>query len=95
MRIYKRTNPSQDDTWPYTVSLALKGYVNKNWPIRSSFFHRQSGKIIHSDDFEYKGSYYLEHGEKQEEQSLVATGSADPHIYLYDLSSGKVSLFYL
>ena len=43
IRIYDRahSNPMAS----YNLLYTLKGYINKNWPIKSSFFHRMDGAL--------------------------------------------------
>ncbi|KAI8339023.1 WD40-repeat-containing domain protein [Chlamydoabsidia padenii] len=78
---------------------ALKGFINRNWPIKSSFY---CGSEFHSsirsrptttnndhNDHDYSSipnDYLSELAEPKEEKSvLLATGSADPYVYLYNV----------
>ena len=73
MRVYNREiGPS------YSLQMALKGYINKNWPIKSSFYSRKEESVDRFGTVAREGLV------------LLATGSADPHVYIYDVSPGKV-----
>ncbi|SAM09249.1 hypothetical protein [Absidia glauca] len=85
---------------------ALKGFTNRNWPIKSSFYcgseFNSSIRIQpsttsndHSDhDYPSIPSDYLsELAEPKEEKSvLLATGSADPYVYLYNVGEDRSEL---
>ncbi|KAH8548820.1 WD40-repeat-containing domain protein [Umbelopsis sp. PMI_123] len=61
----------------------LKGFKNKNWPIKSSFY---TGK-------EYNASIPNRQNNAVEEKSvLLATGSADPYAYLYNIGENSSEL---
>eukprot|EP00741_Cyanophora_paradoxa_P011214 tig00020554_g10834.t1 len=82
---------------PLTLMHSLRGHKNRNWPIRSSFFHgrehRATGKwhssskdssgVPGSADDDVKG------GPAQDASIhttvLLATGSADPNAYIFDV----------
>lgn len=90
MRVYDRgtTLPIAS----YNLIHALKGYKNKNWPIRSCFFKFKEGspsvfgKAASTEDLENVSS-----AEKSmEASSLLATGSADPFIYVYSIGQQEV-----
>lgn len=94
----------------YNTIHALKGYKNKNWPIKSSFFKlrdHMSGGIrgLSSDDLFSKpelmtesrdSSMYSknlpssERDKPNDVYSLIATGSADPYLYVYSLGATEV-----
>ncbi|KAK9712952.1 hypothetical protein K7432_006789 [Basidiobolus ranarum] len=73
---------------------SVKGYKNKNWPIRSAFYR---GKEYTNASFRrlniHEDSYvdgYLEEPEMTRERVLdksiiLATGSSDPYVYLYNV----------
>ncbi|KAI8078625.1 WD40-repeat-containing domain protein [Halteromyces radiatus] len=81
----------------------LKGFTNKNWPIKSSFYcgSEYNSSILSrpsmmtneygDPDFQSTPSDYLsEIAEPKEEKSvLLATGSADPYAYLYNVGEVK------
>ncbi|CAO3697574.1 unnamed protein product [Rhizopus microsporus] len=82
---------------------SLKGFKNKNWPIKSSFYcgsgYNSSILSKHSVANDYGDidiattpvDYLLDPQELKEEKSvLLATGSADPYAYLYNV--GEVRL---
>jgi len=61
----------------------LKGFKNKNFPIKSSFY---TGK-------EYNASIPNRQNNGIEEKSvLLATGSADPYVYLYNIGENSSEL---
>ncbi|CAM0135917.1 unnamed protein product [Umbelopsis sp. WA50703] len=61
----------------------LKGFKNKNWPIKSSFY---TGK-------EYNASIPSRQNKAIEEKSvLLATGSSDPYVYLYNIGENTAEL---
>ncbi|KAI8612874.1 WD40-repeat-containing domain protein [Chytriomyces sp. MP71] len=93
MRVYDR-GLLPPDTVPRMVH-ALKGYKNKNWPIKSSFHRLKEGgssvkRTTSNDELYGKGD-----GEADSSYSdavmLLATGSADPYVYLYSLNSNQGS----
>ncbi|CAO3606838.1 unnamed protein product [Cunninghamella echinulata] len=80
----------------------LKGFTNKNWPIKSSFYcgSEYNSSIISrptstanddSDKSNIKRDYFssTELGPKEEKSVLLATGSADPYAYLYNVGEVK------
>ncbi|KAJ3394231.1 hypothetical protein HDU92_007089 [Lobulomyces angularis] len=97
MRIYDRGFLHPNSI--YRVTNTLKGYKNKNWPIKSSFFYSTEGLKIkrsgsHDDifsktnlDLEFEmdntDSKNFSKSEKNQGCMLVATGSADPFVYIY------------
>ncbi|KAJ3056047.1 hypothetical protein HK097_008284 [Rhizophlyctis rosea] len=103
MRVYDRGfSPPQSSM---RLMHALKGYKNKNWPIKSSFFYvkdvRLPGRVAGSrvkrvgshepvygkdelqPDAEDKANY--EKDKTTETSILLATGSADPFVYVYSV----------
>lgn len=105
MRVYERTLSSNNLS--YKLMHALKGYKNRNWPIRSSFYYNKEGIFTlkigitflnknsgSSDDIYGKDlpqedeNIYDRH--KCETMALLATGSADPYIYIYSLGHSEV-----
>jgi COMPASS component SWD3 len=80
----------------YTLIHALKGYKNKNWPIRSAFYKFKEnstptiGRGPSADDL-YGASDPLE--KTMEGQALLATGSADPYVYVYSLGNTEVYIY--
>ncbi|KAF9965294.1 hypothetical protein BGZ70_005096 [Mortierella alpina] len=76
---------------------SLKGYRNKHWPIKSAFFHgkdyiagaaaRRSGKI-RGGDGEEPPSISSDKDVALESSLILASGSMDPYVYLYDVGTG-------
>ncbi|ORZ23986.1 WD40-repeat-containing domain protein [Absidia repens] len=78
---------------------ALKGFTNRNWPVKSSFYcgseynsSIKSRPSTTSNDYgdpdiaSTPSDYLTELAEPKEEKSvLLATGSADPYAYLYNV----------
>ncbi|KAJ3063789.1 hypothetical protein HDU98_000431, partial [Podochytrium sp. JEL0797] len=104
MRVYDR-GLQPPDQQPRMVH-ALKGHKNKNWPIKSAFHRLKDGGISSSkrtnssDDLYTKGDALFDGSEsiintttdKQNDSvMLLATGSADPYVYLYSISSTQGS----
>ncbi|KAH6569656.1 hypothetical protein BASA50_002724 [Batrachochytrium salamandrivorans] len=86
---------------PYRLVHMLKGYKNKNWPIKSAFF---SGRDVNatlrgpsSDDIFGKGDVPgngMEASTFEKSNGidmLLATGSADPFVYVYSFGSAEGS----
>ncbi|KAI8916187.1 WD40-repeat-containing domain protein [Gorgonomyces haynaldii] len=78
IRVYDSIYNAQTSASNYKLTHALKGYKNKNWPIRSSFYYNpesaQFGRPSLTDEL-YKQEKELEI------TSMLATGSADPYVY--------------
>ncbi|KAF9355046.1 hypothetical protein BGX26_007041 [Mortierella sp. AD094] len=76
---------------------SLKGYRNKHWPIKSAFFHgkeyiagattRRSGKVRGADGDEVQTTT-SEKDTPLESSLLLASGSMDPYVYLFDVGAG-------
>ncbi|KAI8646785.1 WD40-repeat-containing domain protein [Parasitella parasitica] len=85
---------------------SLKGFKNKNWPIKSSFYcgSGYNSSILSkpsatndvygdSDLAPNPGDYLFDSHEPREEKSvLLATGSADPYAYLYNVGEDSAEL---
>ncbi|ORX48481.1 WD40 repeat-like protein [Hesseltinella vesiculosa] len=83
---------------------SLKGFCNRNWPIKSSFYcgseynssivSRPTATTTVNEDTDAAtapGDYLLELAEPREEKSvLLATGSADAYAYLYNVGEVKM-----
>ncbi len=90
MRVYDRglNLPSIS----YNLVHALKGYKNKNWPIRSCFYRFKenlmgTNRAASAEELALVDSPA---GEKPlDAQSLLATGSADPFVYVYSISQSE------
>ncbi|KAF9903569.1 hypothetical protein BX616_001591 [Lobosporangium transversale] len=77
---------------------SLKGYRNKHWPIKSAFFHgqeyiagaatRRPGKVRGADGDEEPQSILSDKDMPLESSLLLASGSMDPYVYLFDVSAG-------
>ncbi|KAF8931424.1 hypothetical protein BGZ47_011848 [Haplosporangium gracile] len=76
---------------------SLKGYRNKHWPIKSAFFHgkdyiagaagRRTGKVRGGDGDE--APPIISDKDIPLESSLIlASGSMDPYVYLFDVGAG-------
>ncbi|KAF9201115.1 hypothetical protein BGZ49_008655 [Haplosporangium sp. Z 27] len=75
---------------------SLKGYRNKHWPIKSAFFHgkeyiagattRRSGKVRGADGDDVQT--ISEKDTPLEASLLLASGSMDPYVYLFDVGAG-------
>ncbi|KAL2916801.1 hypothetical protein HK105_203580 [Polyrhizophydium stewartii] len=100
IRVYDRGfNPPLS---PYRLAHMLKGHKNKNWPIKSAFFKpRDNSSSLGgpSDDVFGKSDAPAEsidasNFEKEKSgglDTLLATGSADPFVYVYSLGSADGS----
>ncbi|KAI8981083.1 WD40-repeat-containing domain protein [Pilobolus umbonatus] len=101
LRVYDRgMDPPKSDT---RLAHALKGFKNKNWPIKSSFYCGNgynssilSKPSIMNDAYgdldltNNPNEYLFDTQEPKEEKSvLLATGSADPYAYLYNVGEVK------
>ncbi|KAI8064541.1 WD40-repeat-containing domain protein [Gongronella butleri] len=85
---------------------SLKGFCNRNWPIKSSFYcgseynasivSRPSATTTTQEDIDAAsaaGDYLLEMAEPREEKSvLLATGSVDPYAYIYNVGEDRAEL---
>ncbi|KAI8145099.1 WD40-repeat-containing domain protein [Fennellomyces sp. T-0311] len=103
LRIYDRgMDPPKSDT---RLVHMLKGFKNKNWPVKSSFYcgsgynasilSRPTAATIGDKDTDLlaSGGDYVEFPEMKEEKSvLLATGSADPYAYLYNVGEDSAEL---
>ncbi|KAI9276946.1 WD40-repeat-containing domain protein [Phascolomyces articulosus] len=104
LRIYDRgMDPPKSDT---RLVHTLKGFKNKNWPVKSSFYcgsgynasilTRSSAATVgdkDSDSHFGSSSDYLDLPEMKEEKSvLLATGSADPYAYIYNVGEDNAEL---
>ncbi|KAI8836990.1 WD40-repeat-containing domain protein [Chytriomyces cf. hyalinus JEL632] len=95
MRVYDR-GLQPPETVPRMIH-ALKGHKNKNWPIKSSFHRLKEGlsmpkRASSHDELFGKGDDGVETSDKYSEPiMLLATGSADPYVYLYSLNSNQGS----
>ncbi|KAF9585279.1 hypothetical protein BGW38_003105 [Lunasporangiospora selenospora] len=79
---------------------SLKGYKNKHWPIKSTFFHgkdyiagasaRRPGKVRGGDDDESTtmAPTSVDKDTPLESSLILASGSMDPYVYLFDVSAG-------
>ncbi|KAF9561372.1 hypothetical protein EC968_005779 [Mortierella alpina] len=73
------------------------GYRNKHWPIKSTFFHgkdyiagaaaRRSGKV-RGGDGEEPPSTSSDKDVPLESSLILASGSMDPYVYLFDVGTG-------
>ncbi|KAL1918341.1 uncharacterized protein VTP21DRAFT_3001 [Calcarisporiella thermophila] len=76
---------------PLRVVQALKGYKNKNWPIKSSFYYGKEYEATRwsttrDEDGELSISGDVNANDRPLEASmLLATGSADPYAYIYNV----------
>ncbi|KAI9343244.1 WD40-repeat-containing domain protein [Obelidium mucronatum] len=94
MRVYDRgLNPPDN---PPRMVHALKGHKNKNWPIKSSFHRLKDGgsstkRTGSTDDLYSKGESLFDVPDSTDKCSdpimLLATGSADPYVYIYGISA--------
>ncbi|KAF9983197.1 hypothetical protein BGZ75_005330 [Mortierella antarctica] len=76
---------------------SLKGYRNKHWPIKSAFFHgkdyiagaaaRRPGKV-RGGDGEEPPSISSDKDVALESSLILASGSMDPYVYLFDVGTG-------
>ncbi|KAI9209632.1 WD40-repeat-containing domain protein [Polychytrium aggregatum] len=83
---------------------SLKGHKNKNWPIKSSFFHYRDGQGLgsakransHSDllylkdsETESSDGNRTNKDKSAEPNILLATGSSDPSVYIYSVGGAE------
>ncbi|TPX49682.1 hypothetical protein SeLEV6574_g01311 [Synchytrium endobioticum] len=101
IRIYDR---AYDVPQPKVVH-SLKGYKNKNWPIKSSFFagsphhrpHPYDWRMGSHDELVYNGGEVALNdvllpttsSSPDEKEILLATGSADPYVYVYSITESS------
>ncbi|CAG8680701.1 26094_t:CDS:10, partial [Dentiscutata erythropus] len=83
----------------------LKGYKNKGWPIRSSFFlgkdyqHSTAQRIQTKDIYDVPkqidsvDNVFYERDKSFESSLLLATGSADPYAYLFNVGGPQQILY--
>ncbi|KAI9325055.1 WD40-repeat-containing domain protein [Zopfochytrium polystomum] len=90
LRVYDRGFAPPDSS--YRLLHALKGYKNKNWPIKSSF-RRIKSSGSHGDIFAKADIPADTIDTIGDSDVLLATGSADPFVYLYQISSHGTSEF--
>eukprot|EP00033_Pygsuia_biforma_P001413 GCRY01001597.1.p1 GENE.GCRY01001597.1~~GCRY01001597.1.p1 ORF type:complete len:448 (+),score=98.08 GCRY01001597.1:307-1650(+) len=88
LRVYDRD--SFEDGMPKLHAWARGGHKNRNWPIHSSFYRGPQFKDVASGVS--KGVAADEIGPESTSPSVaesffIATGSADKHIYIYDLAA--------
>ncbi|KAK3815834.1 MAG: WD40-repeat-containing domain protein [Linnemannia gamsii] len=85
IRVYDR-GFEPPTTMPRLV-YSLKGYRNKHWPIKSAFFHGKDCKVRGGDGDEAPST--LSDKDIPLESSLIlASGSMDPYVYLFDVGAG-------
>ncbi|GAA5816702.1 hypothetical protein MFLAVUS_010234 [Mucor flavus] len=104
LRVYDRgMDPPKSDL---RLAHSLKGFKNKNWPIKSSFYcgSGYNSSILSkasttndvygdSDLTPTTGDYLFDSHEPKEEKSVIlATGSADPYAYLYNVGEDSAEL---
>ncbi|KAI9487453.1 MAG: WD40-repeat-containing domain protein [Benjaminiella poitrasii] len=105
LRVYDRgMDPPKSDL---RLVHTLKGFKNKNWPIKSSFYCGSgynssilskppiTNDIYADSDLisNNPGDYLFDTQEPKEEKSvLLATGSADPYAYLYNVGEDSAEL---
>ncbi|KAF9140128.1 hypothetical protein BGX30_006993 [Mortierella sp. GBA39] len=95
IRVYDR-GFEPPTTMPRLV-YSLKGYRNKHWPIKSAFFHgkdyiagaagRRTGKVRGGDGDE-AASTISDKDIPLESSLILASGSMDPYVYLFDVGAG-------
>ncbi|KAF9906747.1 hypothetical protein EC991_000340 [Linnemannia zychae] len=95
IRVYDR-GFEPPTTMPRLV-YSLKGYRNKHWPIKSAFFHgkdyiagaagRRTGKVRGGDGDEAP-STIMDKDIPLESSLILASGSMDPYVYLFDVGAG-------
>ncbi|KAF9133662.1 hypothetical protein BGW39_009279 [Mortierella sp. 14UC] len=95
IRVYDR-GFEPPTTMPRLV-YSLKGYRNKHWPIKSAFFHgkdyiagaagRRAGKVRGGDADELP-STISDKDIPLESSLILASGSMDPYVYLFDVGAG-------
>ncbi|RUS14250.1 hypothetical protein BC938DRAFT_477450 [Jimgerdemannia flammicorona] len=104
MRVYDRgLNPPIS---PSRLLHALKGFKNKNWPIKSSFYcgkeyqaSIQRRPTLAHDEFYSDADVQIvveDMAGKEappERSVLLATGSADPYAYLYNVGEVRALLW--
>ncbi|KAF9095754.1 hypothetical protein BGX23_012682 [Mortierella sp. AD031] len=74
------------------------GYRNKHWPIKSAFFHgkdyiagaagRRTGKVRGGDGDEIPSPVVSDKDIPLESSLILASGSMDPYVYLFDVGAG-------
>jgi COMPASS component SWD3 len=77
---------------------ALKGFRNKNWPIKSSFFEGRDysatplRRITTVDEVALDDPINEKEKKPIDASMLLATGSADPYAYLYNIGDDSFEL---
>lgn len=96
LRVYDRgMDPPKSDT---RLVHALKGFRNRNWPIRSSFYcgSGYNASILSRpsapNDMDDLKTSAEPDAPKEEKSVLLATGSADPYAYLYNVGEDSAEL---
>ncbi|KAI8048748.1 WD40-repeat-containing domain protein [Gilbertella persicaria] len=104
LRVYDRgMDPPKSDL---RLVHSLKGFKNKNWPIKSSFYcgsgynssilskPSTANEVYGDTDLTPNPSDYLFDAQepKEEKSVLLATGSADPYAYLYNVGEESAEL---
>ena len=91
LRVYDRGHSLPMSS--YTLLHAFKGYKNKNWPIKSSFYKfkdSNNGVGMLNLGPSAEDIYTEPRGDNDklyDYQTLLATGSADPNVYVYNIAS--------
>jgi COMPASS component SWD3 len=73
---------------------AFKGYKNKNWPIKCSFYKFKENTALGMLNGPSAEDIYVEpRGDSDKAydyQTLLATGSADPYLYVYNITTDVI-----
>ncbi|KAK3826529.1 MAG: WD40-repeat-containing domain protein [Linnemannia elongata] len=88
IRVYDR-GFEPPTTMPRLV-YSLKGYRNKHWPIKSAFFHGKDCKTgkVRGGDGDEAPSTVSDKDIPLESSLILASGSMDPYVYLFDVGAG-------
>ncbi|KAH7048828.1 WD40-repeat-containing domain protein [Linnemannia elongata] len=88
IRVYDR-GFEPPTTMPRLV-YSLKGYRNKHWPIKSAFFHGKDCKTgkVRGGDGDEPPSTISDKDIPLESSLILASGSMDPYVYLFDVGAG-------
>jgi len=97
LRVYDRGTSSSVIANPLSTTRmellhSMSGHKNKNWPITSSFFVGKNRQLFgHHNRSDSDSDHEVEEEKTVDESFLLATGSADNQVYIYNVTGHKES----